>query len=106
MAFELESALYQWREGEQRLRDAPPLEQFDLERAAGAVEEELRRRLGSSFMVVELAVLYSRGTDWAESIASRYRAGADATAVVDAVFGRYAREARDFAGGQLRRAER
>ena len=105
MAFELESALYQWREGELRLRDAPPLEQFDLERAAAAVGEELRRRLGSSFTVTELAVLYARGTDWAESIATRHWAGSDTTAVVDAAFGRYAGEARDFAGGRRRREE-
>ncbi len=29
-------------------------------------------------------------------------AGGDATAVVDAAFGRYAREAKDFAGGRAR----
>ena len=69
------------------------------------MREELRRRLGSSFIVAELAALYARGTDWAESIAGRKRAGGDATAVVDAAFGRYAREAKDFAGGRLRRAD-
>lgn len=105
MAFELESALYQWQEGEQRLRDAGPLERFDLERAAAAVGDELRRRLGSSFTVTELAILYARGTDWADSIAARNWAAGDTTAVVDAAFGRYAGEARDFAGGRLRRNE-
>jgi len=105
VAFELESALYQWREGEQRLRDAASQEQLDLERAAAAVRDELRRRLGSSFTVTELAVLYARGTDWADSIAARNWAGGDTTAVVDAAFARYAREARDFAGGRVRRDE-
>jgi len=100
MAFELESALYQWRDGEQRVRDADPPEQLDLERAAAAVRDELRRRLGSSFTVVELAVLYSRGTDWAEVVADRNWAGPDTSAVIDAAFFRYAREARDFAGGR------
>ena len=102
MAFELESALYQWREGEQRLRDASPLEQADLERAAAAVGDELRRRLGSAFTVAELATLYSRGTDWADSIAARNWAGGETTAVVDAAFARYAGQARDFAGGRRR----
>jgi len=102
VAYELESALYQWQEGEQRLRDASPVEQSDLERAAAAVREELRRRLGSTFTVNELAVLYSRGTEWAESIAARHRASSDTTAVVDAAFGRYAGEAKDFAGGRMR----
>jgi hypothetical protein len=105
VAFELESALYQWREGEQRLRDAASPEQLDLERAAAAVRDELRRRLGSSFTVTELAILYARGTDWADSIAATNWAGGDTTAVVDAAFARYAREARDFAGGRVRRDE-
>ena len=105
MAFELESALYQWREGEQHLRDVSPSEQFALERAAAAVGEALRRRLGSSFTVTELAILYASGTDWADSIATQNWAGSDTTAVVDAAFGRYAREARDFAGGRRRRFE-
>jgi hypothetical protein len=66
------------------------------------VIEELRRRLGSSFVVDELADLYAAGTDWATDIAWRHAAGADATAVVDAAFCRYVREASDFAGGRPR----
>jgi hypothetical protein len=53
-------------------------------------------------MVDELADLYAAGTDWATEIAWRQGAGGDATAVVDAAFGRYAREAKDFAGGRAR----
>lgn len=106
MHYALDNALYQWQEGERRLREAPALEQADLERAAAAVGDELRRRLGSSFEIEELAQLYASGTDWAEDLAQRARAGTDTPAVVDAAFGRYSREAADFAGGRTRFRER
>ena len=63
---------------------------------------ELRRRLGSSFTVDELADFYASGVDWASDIAQRASAGTDTAWVVDAAFGRYAREAINFAGGKLR----
>ncbi|HZC12554.1 MAG TPA: hypothetical protein VE270_00920 [Thermoleophilaceae bacterium] len=102
MAYALENALYQWREGERILASTPEPAKADLDLAADAVIEELRRRLGSSFVVDELADLYAAGTDWATDIAWRRAAGGDATAVVDAAFNRYAREASDFAGGRAR----
>ncbi len=64
--------------------------------------EELRRRLGSTFVLDELADLYAGGTDWATQIAWRHGAGSDTVAVVDAAFNRYAREASNFAGGRPR----
>ena len=102
MAYALENALFQWEEGERRLRDAPPLERADLERAVDVVGAELRRRLGSSFTVDELADFYAGGVDWASDIAQRESAGTDTAWVVDSAFGRYAREAVNFAGGKLR----
>lgn len=106
VSYGLDNAMYQWDAGEARLREAEPLEQADLERAAAAVGDELRRRLGSSFELGELIALYAQGTDWADDIAARHRAGSDTGAVVDAAFGRYAREAADFAGGRMRHRER
>jgi hypothetical protein len=100
MPYAVENALYQWQEGERRIRDAPDLERADLERAAEIVLDELRRRLGSRFLLDELAVYYSEGTDWAEELATRYAAGSDAASVVDSAFARYAREASNFAGGR------
>ncbi len=100
MPYALENAMFQWQEGERRLQEASSLEQEDLELAAAAILEELRRRLGSSFEVSELANLYAEGTDWAEDLAQRRSAGSDTTAVVDAAFARYAREAADFGGGR------
>jgi hypothetical protein len=106
VSYALDNAMFQWSGGEARLREAEPLEQADLERAAAAVGDELRRRLGSSFELEELIALYASGTEWADHVASRNRAGSDTGAVVDAAFGRYAREAADFAGGRVRHRER
>lgn len=102
MAYALENALYQWRDGERRIAGTAEPAQTDLDVAADAVVEELRRRLGSRFVVDELADLYAQGTDWATELAWRHAAGTDATTVVDAAFHRYAREASDFAGGRPR----
>ena len=102
MAYAVENALYQWREGERRIARTAEPAQADLQSAADAVVEALRRRLGSSFMVDELAELYAADTDWALEIARRNRAGTDSASVVDAAFAQYVREAKDFAGGQPR----
>jgi hypothetical protein len=102
MAYAVENALYQWREGERRISGAPEATQADLERAADVVVEALRRRLGSTFMVDELADLYAKDTDWALELARSQAAGSDAASVVDAAFARYLREAKDYAGGRPR----
>jgi hypothetical protein len=94
VAYALENALFQWRDGEQRLRDADEPERRRLERAVDLVVEELRRRLGSSFAVTELADLYADGTDWATDLVQARAPGAATSEVVDAAFARYAREAR------------
>lgn len=57
---------------------------------------ELRRRLGSSFSLKELTDLYAGSPDWASEVARRAGAGTEAAGVVDAAFGRYAREAVDY----------
>ena len=101
MPYAVENALYQWGEGESRVGQAPHPERAGLEAATEVVLEELRRRLGSRFVLDELAGYYAQGTDWAEQLAARY-AGGDAAAVVDAAFARYAREARNYAGGATR----
>jgi hypothetical protein len=102
MAYSLENALFQWREGERRLADTPDPARADLERAVAGVVDELRKRLGSSFILDELADLYGEGTDWATELADRHGAGTDAALVVDAAYARYAREASNYAGGRAR----
>jgi hypothetical protein len=102
MAYALENALYQWRDGERRVAATAEPAKADLEVAVDAVVEELRKRLGSRFVLDELTDLYGDGTDWATDIARRHAAGTDAATVVDAAFARYAREASNFAGGRAR----
>ena len=100
MAYDLENAVSQWDEGEQRTREDPT-----LDGAVRAVLDELRRRLGSAFEIAELAGLYSGDTDWASDLARSLSAGTDTVYVVDAAFARYAREAADYAGGRVRRGD-
>lgn len=97
------TAVYQWKEGERRLRDAPPDRRRTLERIVERVHAELRRRLGSRFVTAELVSLYDQGTSWATDIATR-TAPDDPDAwdprIADAAFARYVREASDYAGGR------
>jgi hypothetical protein len=97
MPYAVENALYQWQEGQRRVRGEP-----ELERAAEIVLDELRRRLGSTFVLSELADYYGADPDWALELASRYSPSGDSAAVVDAAFARYAREASNYAGGRAR----
>jgi hypothetical protein len=94
VAYAIDNAIFQWEDGERRLRD-----RGELEGATFKVVEELRRRLGSSFSLAELADLYGEGTDWASEVVDDTSAGTDVPAVVDAAFARYAREAHDYSGG-------
>jgi hypothetical protein len=102
VAYAVDNALFQWREGERRIAGTDEPARADLERAVEVIVEELRRRLGSRFVLDELADLYGAGTDWATDLAARHAAGSDAVAVADAAFARYAREASNFAGGRPR----
>ena len=106
-----DSAIFQWREGQQRLRDAEPADRAVLERVTGRIVDELRRRLGGEFTTGELAELYyEQGTDWCLDIAVATAPGNprawEAQTVADAAFARYVREAADFAGGRRLEPER
>jgi hypothetical protein len=99
MSYAVENALFQWEEGERRIRETDEPARSDLERAVFVVIDELRRRLGGKFTVNELANFYAGDIDWAFDIAQRQAAGTDSSWVVDAAFARYAREATNYAGG-------
>jgi hypothetical protein len=99
-----DNAIFQWDDGQRRLREAPAEERASLERVTDRIVAELRRRLGGAFTTAELAELYQRGTDWCLEVAvstapDRPRAW-DLATVADAAFARYVREAVDFAGGR------
>lgn len=97
-------AMQQWQAGERRLRDAAPDERPALERVVDSIVAELRRRLGGPFQIDELVALYGHGTGWCTDIAYGVAPGApwawDARTTADAAFGRYVREATDYAGGR------
>jgi len=95
--YPLENAVSQWEEGERRVSETP-----SLEPAVSAVLAELRRRLGSSFEIAELAELYGEDPDWAADAARSKSAGSDVVEVVDAAFHRHARAAADYGGGRVR----
>jgi hypothetical protein len=99
-----ESASYQWRQGERRLKSAPAERVSLLERVVDALVAELRRRLGGRFSTDELVGLYDGGTSWCLQVAMKLAPedpwAWEAGVVVDAAFGRYLREAADYAGGR------
>lgn len=99
-----QTAIHDWREGLRRLDEAPREERRILDRVSEQIYLELRRRLGSTFTVDELVALYEQGTSWAEQIAMGtapdYPFAWDPRIVVDGAFGRYVREAGDYAGGR------
>ena len=99
-----ENAIYQWQQGERRLHDAPAGRRPLLERVVAELVAELRRRLGGRFSAQELVDLYGTGTAWCMQIAMRVAPedpwAWDSGVVVDAAFGRYLREAADYAGGR------
>ena len=101
----MENVLYEWEEGRRRLERADPIDRPALERVIAAVVDELRRRLGGAFSVDELAALYTRdGTDWcldlAIATAPEDPRAWDSATIAEVAFGRYAREAADYAGGR------
>lgn len=104
MRYAIENALFQWEDGERRLRETGDTVRHQLEDAVYVVLAELRRRLGSSFTLSELADLYGGGVDWANDLALRAGAGTDSPWVVDSAFGRYSREAADYGGGRRHEA--
>lgn len=103
MTYPLENALFQWEEGWRNLQaieDARERRQTD--RVVAAVQDELRRRIGSTFAATELAELYGRGTDWCLQVATDVAPGliGDSRSLADAAFWLYLRGATDFAGGR------
>jgi len=99
-----ENAIYQWQQGERRLRAAPVNRRAQLERVTETLVKELRRRLGGSFAAEELVELYAGSNAWCLQTAMKAAPDDpwawDAAIVVDAAFGRYLREASDYAGGR------
>jgi hypothetical protein len=103
MAYPLENALFQWEEGWRQLQAVTdPRMRRLADRVVDGVRDELRRRIGPTFMAAELAELYGRGTDWCLQVAIDVAPAieGDAQSLADAAFWLYLRGATDFAGGK------
>jgi hypothetical protein len=99
---DLESARHEWADAYRRLVEAQrdPRAAEGLRLQLRAVTEELRRRIGSTFTLRELAVEYARADEWAWSVLDE-RAGspgwpASLAVVEGAAFHLYARGATDY----------
>jgi hypothetical protein len=99
-----DTAADQWTAGLRLLETAPADQRSVLETVTRRIEAELRRRLGGPFSSQELAELYDAGTDWCSDVAyataPEHPYAWDVRIVADAAFGRYLREAVDYAGGR------
>lgn len=97
------SARHEWEEGQRRFEsealDAARTEALHAQR--DAVVEELRRRVGSTFTLAELAAVYADSDRWlAEVVEERSptRGWARTVSVAgDAAFHAYSRQALDYA---------
>jgi hypothetical protein len=99
---EVELARREWEQGLERLDEAAvdAGRQARLLAALEAVTDELRRRVGQTFTLAELADAHAAAEDWVR-VAIAERAPypgwpADATTVQDAAFHFYARGAVDY----------
>jgi hypothetical protein len=95
-------ARHQWEEGLRRLAAERGARARQLADLVDAVQDELRRRVGQTFTLAQLAAAYGGSEDWVrdvvvDSTQPRAQAGVRDTALVqDAAFGNYARGATDY----------
>ncbi len=101
----LEIARFQWDEGTRRLDEtkADAGRYRQLSSLVEAVVDELRRRVGQTFTLAQLADAYGGSEEWVRDVvvqrspARGARAGlSDSSVVQDAAFARYARGATDY----------
>ena len=101
----LDVARFQWEEAMRRLdcERADAVRYRQLAALVDAVADGLRRRVGQTFTLAELAAAYQGSDDWVretivdETPAQAARVGIrDAALVLDAAFGQYARGASDY----------
>ena len=97
---ELAAARFSWDEGLARIaQPAAPAVVTGRRRIIAAVHDELRRRLGMTFTMLELARVYEGASGWYLDLASRTAPKVpdswDPAVALDAAFGTYARGASD-----------
>ena len=99
----VELARQHWSDGYRRLQQMKEPEPTLYARLLEQVEivtVELRRRIGKSFTLAELADVYGRADRWAYEAVADQRSGGDwmssASTAADAAFHLYARGAQDY----------
>jgi hypothetical protein len=103
MSTMVQTARQEWKEGYRRLeaeRENPGRYRL-LHEQVDAVTEELRRRIGTVFMLAELVEEYRRSDPWVHAVIAELPAAAQwpagMTTAADAAFHLYARGAQDYA---------
>ena len=102
-AAEVESALREWEEGHRRLEEEAgnPARYERLRAEADAVTAEIRRRVGETFTLAELARAYADADRWSRDAVGETATTPDwvrtLSTVEGAAFHRYARGAVDYA---------
>ena len=102
MSIAVELARKEWDEAERRVRaeSRDPVRSDILAAQVEAVMDELRRRVGQTFTIAQLAAVYDSAETWSrEAVAERVPASGWArtlTIVEGAAFHRYARGAVDY----------
>lgn len=100
MSVDVELARQQWADGYRRLRRLAddPSASDRLHADVDAVTAELRRRIGGTYTLSELAAAYARADDWVrEAIEERAGVARAPSLAGDAAFYLYARGAVDYA---------
>jgi hypothetical protein len=99
----VELARQHWEDGYRRLlrtKEPEPTLYTRLLEQVEIVTAELRRRIGKSFTLAELADAYGRADRWAYEAVADHRRGGDwmssASTAADAAFHLYARGAQDY----------
>ncbi len=99
MSAQAQAAIFDWQEGARRLAAATPHVRRGCEIVIDAVHGELRRRLGTSFTVTELADEYAAAHGWflqlAVQVAPKFPEAHDSALSMDAAFARFMRRAQD-----------
>lgn len=99
---EVAAAAFAWQDGRARLAAGGP-DEAAQRRIVDAVRDELRRRVGTTFTMAELAAEYGRASAWylplAQRVAPRQPSAWDPAVALDAAFAIHARQAGDGGWG-------
>jgi hypothetical protein len=96
-----EVAMSEWLDGQRRMAelDLPAARRSVVEAVVEEIVDELRRRVGSTYSLDELAEAYEDAAGWCLDVAQRttgHTWAYDLAVVQDAAFARFARQAVDF----------